>query len=280
MIVRSLKGAPPGSAGVNEAVAHTWDRLAEPAVIRRIVAQETPDAESLDAVLVRAGVDAADALLDRLASSESLSLRRRTFDRIVGLGPGVLPMAVQRIEQPEAVPWYVLRNVLALLSVFEGLPDGFTPIPMREHDNPQVRYEALKLCLRVPGEHDESVAKALEDRVGRIVALGVAAAENGAPPSTEPRLLEFALDSGGDSGLRLPAIRALGRFRTDRARSALLEVAAPRRRFMRSVPPDPTPETCAALRVLRSSWSDDLEVQALLSLAIAAGDDAVREAAE
>jgi len=280
LIVRSLKEAPPGPAGVNDAVAHTWDRLAEPAVIRRIVAQESPDSESLDAVLVRAGVDAGDALLDRLASSESLALRRQTFDRIVGLGPGVIPMAVQRIEQPEAVPWYVLRNVLALLSVFEGLPDGFTPIPMREHENPQVRYEALKLSLRVPDERDASVAIALGDSVGRIVALGVAAAEYGAPPSTEPRLLEFALDSSGEAELRLPAIRALGRFRTDRVRSALLEVAAPRRRFMRSVPPEATPETCAALRILRSEWSEDPEVQVLLSLAIAAGDDAVRKAAQ
>jgi len=280
LLVRSLNEAPPGPTGANEAVAHTWDRLAEPAVIRRIVAQETPDAESLDAVLVRAGVDAADALLDRLASSESLALRRQTFDRIVGLGPGVIPMAVQRIEQPEAVPWYVLRNVLALLSVFEGLPDGFTPVPMREHENPQVRYEALKLSLRVPDERDASVAIALADPVGRIVALGVAAAENGAPPSTEPRLLAFALDSNGESGLRLPAIRALGRFRTDSARNALLELAAPRRRFMRSTPPEATPEICAALRALKSAWSDDPEVQALLSLAIAAGDEALREAAQ
>jgi hypothetical protein len=280
LIVRSLKEAPPGPAGVNEAVAHTWDRLAEPAVIRRIVAQESPDAESLDAVLVRAGVDAGDALLDRLASSESLALRRQTFDRIVGLGPGVIPMAVQRIEQPEAVPWYVLRNVLALLSVFEGLPDGFSPIPMREHENPQVRYEALKLSLRVPGERDASVAIALGDSVGRIVALGVAAAEYGAPPSTETRLLDFALDSTGEAEFRLPAIRALGRFRTDRARNALLEIAAPRRRFMRSLPPEETPETCAALRILRSEWSEDPEVQALLSLAIAAGDDEVRKAAQ
>ena len=279
LLVRSLKEAPPGPAGVNEAVVHTWDRLAEPAVIRRIVAQETPDAEALDAVLVRAGVDAADALLDRLASSESLSLRRQTFDRIVGLGPGAVPLAVLRIEQPEAVPWYVLRNVLALLSAFEGLPDGFTPVPMREHENPQVRYEALKLSLRVPDERDASVAIALEDSVGRIVALGVSAAEHGAPSSTEPRLRALALDNSGESELRLPAIRALGRFRTDSARTALLEVAAPRRRFLRSTPPEATPETCAALRALKSTWSDDPEVHALLSLAIAGDDGALREAA-
>jgi hypothetical protein len=279
LLVRSLKEAPAGPAGVNEAVVHTWDRLAEPAVIRRIVAQDTQDAESLDAVLVRAGVDAADALLDRLASSESLALRRQTFDRIVGLGPGVIPMAVLRIEQPEAVPWYVLRNVLALLGAFEGLPDGFTPVTMREHENPQVRFEALKLSLRVPEERDASVAIALADPVGRITALGVSAAEHRAPPSTEPRLRAFALDNSGESELRLPAIRALAQFRTDSARNALLEVAAPRRRFLRSAPPEATPETCAALRALKSAWSDDPDVRALLSLAIAAGDETLREAA-
>jgi hypothetical protein len=59
----------------------------------------------------------------------------------------------------------------------------------------------------------------------------------------------------------------------------LLEVAAPRRRFLRSTPPEATPETCAALRALKVTWPDDPEVRVVLSLAIAAGDGALREAA-
>ncbi len=241
----------------------------------------TPDTESLDAVLVRAGVDAADALLDRLASSESLSLRRQTFDRIVGLGPGVVPLAVQRIEQPEAVPWYVLRNVLALLSVFDGLPHGFTPISMREHDNPQVRYEALKLSLRVPEEHDASVAIALSDSVGRIVALGVSAAEHGAPPSTEPQLLDvrarqrrrFGTSPPRDPGAGSVPDGYLPRPHCSNWQLRGADSCAPHhpRRRRRAV------RHCKALK---SNWSEDPEVRALVSLAIAAGDDALREAAQ
>jgi hypothetical protein len=48
---------------------------------------------------------------------------------------------------------------------------------------------------------------------------------------------------------------------------------------MRSAPPDATPEACTALKILRAEWSDDPEVSALLSLAIAEGEDEVREAA-
>lgn len=279
LLVSSLYEAPPGPEGVNEAVTHTWERLVEPAVIRRIVEQDTPDTEALEAVLSRAGIDAADALLDRLASSESLSLRRQTFDRIVDLGPGALPLAVQRIEQPETVPWYVLRNILALFSEFPELPEGFTPIPMRDHENPQVRYEALKLCLRVPSERDRSVELALTDSVDRIVALGVAAAEHGAPASAEPQLRDMALDATGEPGLRLPAIRALGGIPTDSARNTLLEVAAPRQRFLRAPVPDATPVACTALKALKSAWPDHPEVVALLSLASASADEALREAA-
>jgi hypothetical protein len=271
LVLEALDGAPPGRAGANAAVAHCWDRLAEPAVVRRLVAADDPDFELLDRILVRAGIDATDALLDRLASSESLSLRRRTYDRLLALGPGILPAAVERIAQPEAVPWYVLRNVLALLSAFDGVPEGFSAGALRAHGNPQVRYEAVKLCLREPALRDETIFAALSDPVGRIVALAVAAAEAGAPPAAETRLAELALDDGEDPEVRLPAIRALGQLGTESARDALLRLCLPRRRLMRMEPPEPTPVACAALRAAVEAWPDDADVAQVAALARVTG---------
>lgn len=278
VVVTSLEDAAAGPEDTNAAVAHTWERLAEPAVVRRIVAMEDPDPDALDAVLERAGVAAADALLDRLASSASLSLRRRTFDRIVGLGPIVVPLAVQRIEQPESVPWYVLRNILALLNAFEGLPDGFSPLPLRAHENPQVRLEALKLCLRAPGERDRTILLALQDPEDRIVALGTSAAETGAPAAAEPRLREIALDPEYESEIRIPAIRSLACFDTETARATLVELASPKRRLLGSSPLEPTPASCAALRALRSRWAEHPEATELIARAARSDSAALREA--
>jgi hypothetical protein len=278
LVVKALEEAAVAPEDSNAAVAHTWERLAEPAVVRRIVATDDPDPCALDAVLERAGVGAADALLDRLASSESLSQRRKTFDRIVGLGPLAVPLAVQRIEQPESVPWYVLRNVLALLNAFEGLPPGFSPVSMRTHENLQVRLEALKLCLRAPGERDATILLALQDSEDRIVALGTAAAETGAPASAEPRLREIARDPECESEVRIPAIRSLAGFGTETARATLLELASPKRRLLGSSLLEPTPASCAALRALRSRWSDHPEVAELIARAARSDSPALREA--
>jgi len=278
LVVSSLEETTVSPEQTNAAVAHTWERLAEPAVVRRIVAMDDPDPDALDAVLERAGVAAADALLDRLAASASLSLRRRTFDRIVGLGPMAVPLAVQRIEQPESVPWYVLRNVLALLNAFEGLPVGFSPVPMRTHENPQVRFEAVKLCLRAPGERDPTIVMALHDAEDRILALGTSAAETGAPASAESRLREIAVDPEWESEIRVPAIRSLACFDTESARATLLELASPRRRLLGSAPLEPTPASCAALRALRCRWSDHPEAADLIARAAQSESPALREA--
>jgi hypothetical protein len=278
LLVESLQSAPRGSNGTNVAAEHTWHRLAEPAVVRRIVALDDSDPDVLDTVLSRAGVSAADALLDRLATAETLSLRRRMFDRIVNLGPAAVPLATQRIEQPESLPWFVLRNILALLNAFENLPDDFSPAPLREHQNPQVRFEALKLCLRLEQERTQTLMLALHDSDGRSGALATSAAERGAPAEAECRLREIAMSPEWDHEIRLPAIRALACFDTESALATLLTIAGPKRRlFGRSVL-ESEPATCAALRALKIRWPLNEDASRLIDKAARSDSKALREA--
>ncbi|MCL7977026.1 MAG: hypothetical protein M8863_06940 [marine benthic group bacterium] len=277
-LVKSLAQAPAGPDATNAAVELTWLRLAEPAVVRRILSMDDPDPDAVEAVLERAGVSAAEALLDQLATAESLSLRRRTFDRIVQLGPTILPLAIQRIEQPESVPWYVLRNMLALVNAFESIPAGFTPAPMHEHENSQVRYEALKASLHIPGERETAILRAIHDPDVRIVALGTSASESGAPASAETRLTEIALTSECEPEIRMPAIRALAGIGTITARDSLLRIASPRRRLVGRTSFEGSAATCAALRALGVGWRDDPEVARILEIAASSDVPAVREA--
>jgi hypothetical protein len=277
-LVQSLAQAPPGPDATNAAVDLTWQRLAEPAVVRRILSMDDPDPDAVEAVLERAGASAAEALLDQLATAESLSLRRRTFDRLVQLGPTILPLAIQRIEQPESVPWYVLRNMLALVNAFESVPAGFTPATMHLHENSQVRYEALKASLHLDEERNSAILKAIHDPEVRIVALGTSASESGAPASAESRLTEIALASDREPEIRIPAIRALGVFGTDTARDVLMRIASPRRRLVGGTFIEGSAETCAALRALVNAWRDDSETARILEIAARSEDAAVREA--
>ena len=269
----------PGRGAANPAAIHIWDRLAEPAVIRRLVEEEEPDYDSLDRVLPLAGLSAAEALLDRLATADNISLRRGMFDRVAALGPEAAPLAAQRLANPEQTPWYVLRNMLALMGALPLWPAEFDPSRFRSHDNAQVRFEALKLCMRLPNVRPGAVLDALRDDVGRIQALGVIEAETGAPAEAEPLLREFALDADEDLEVRLPAIRALGRLRTDGAREALIQIVDVRRKLLGGSGIEASPEKLAALRTLVAWWPSDGAVREIVDVASASSDPSVAEAA-
>ena len=269
----------PGAGAANPAALHVWDRLAEPAVVRRLVEEEVPDYDSLDRVLPLAGLDAAESLLDRLATADNISLRRGMFDRVAALGPEAAPLAADRLKNPEHTPWFVLRNMLALMGALPNWPSDFDPACFRTHPNEKVRFESLKLSMRLADQRPAAILAALHEGDGRIQGLGVVEAEAGAPPEAEPLLRALALDPEQDSELRLPAIRALGRFRTDEAREALIQIVDVRKKLLGGNAIEASPETLTALRTLITWWPSDGTVRELAELAGASPDPDVVKAA-
>ena len=270
--VRILREAPEGR--LTEEVRA---RLAGRSVILRLVEEEDPDWDVLEELLPHSGLDAAGPLLDRLAASDSMSVRRRLFDLIPSLGPGVGGIAVRRLDQ--SAPWYVLRNLLSLLSRLEAWPDRFEPWTLTRHQNPQVRLEAVRLCLQMPATRERAIVVALADSHGRIVALGIAEAARGCPAEAEPRLIEIASAEEGEfAEFRPQAVRALVGLASQRGCDALLEIAAPRRRGLRHQLPPESPVLLAALRGLAGTWPADPRVREIVELARSTGTDAIREA--
>jgi hypothetical protein len=238
-----------------------WTRLADRTVLYRLIEEEEPDWEVIDLVLPHAGMEAAEPLLDRLAEADSLTIRRRLFDRLIGLGSEVGKPAVRCLGQPDATPWYVLRNVLSLLAMLETWPDGFNPWDLTD-------------------TRASAIVRAMEDENTRIAALGVVEAESGCPPEAEPLLVSIALsEEGALTEFRTHSIRALTRLESPAALEALLEIAAPRRRGLRRVLPEESPELLAALRGLSSGWPSDPRAQEALSAARASASVKIREAA-
>lgn len=274
-LIRLLDAAPgtgeTEEGPANEAAAQIWDRLTDPAVIRRLLEEDEPDPESLQRIVPRAGIAAADVLLDRLSTSKTLSTRRKVFDWLIALGPAAGPLAAERVERSDEVPWFVVRNVLALLSAMPDLPPGFDPSTFRTHPNGRVRYEALKLCMRRPDLRDAALIDALADPAPRTVGLGVVEAERGAPPEAEPHLRRVALDPVVGSEIRVHALRALGFLGTKGALETLLSIAKPHRTLFGRELPERTPELLAVLEALASGWAEEPRAADVLSLAREAG---------
>lgn len=264
----------PSPNGVRKAL---WDRLATPAAVRKVLEAETPELETLDRLLEHVGVEAAEELIETLINSSSRATRRGLFDRLARLGPQVGPLLMRRLEDPR---WYVLRNMLALLGEMQELPTGLSPARFINHENPLVRWEALKLCMRLPEERDAAVVAALQDESDRSVALGLAEAERGCPPGAENRLVDLATDRGTRPEFRQMAIRALADLGSDAALHTLLRLTRGRRRwFRRRELPEPTAHVLTALTELARGWPLDSRAASVLARARRSESSEMRRAA-
>lgn len=264
LLVDYLESGPESDLSVS-----LWKRLTNRAVLERLIQEAQPDWELIDRLLPHAGLEAAEPLLDRLADADSLALRRRLFDVLLELGPGIGTPAVRCLGSAESTPWYVVRNVVSLLSMLDSVPDDFDPWYLVEHENPKVRIEVIKLCFKLTARREQAIMAALNDASSRIVALGIVEAQAGCPSEAEPFLARVAEshDDSEHSEFRTHAIRALTQLGSPGALETLLRLTTPRRRRLRRTPPADGPVYTTALGGLASKWSDDLRVRDVLEWA-------------
>ncbi|MFQ5890490.1 MAG: HEAT repeat domain-containing protein [Gemmatimonadota bacterium] len=272
-LIEILDDAPP-SNGVEGEI---WEHLASRETVRSVVETEPPDFAALDRLLPRMEIDVAGDLLDALVTSSSRSTRRNLFDRLAAMGSALAPLLVERMKDPR---WYVLRNMLALLGELPEWPEGFSPRPYTTHENQLVRWEALKLSMRVAADRDAAVVAALTDKSDRSVALGLAEAEKACPPDAEPHLVAVATDRGARPEFRQAAVRALVSLGSEGALETLLRLTRGKRRwFRRSELPEASPWVVAAIGGLAQRWPQDPRAAAVLSRAMQSEDPELRRAA-
>jgi len=96
-------------------------------------------------------------LLDRLAVTESMSLRRFMMDRLVDFGPAAGPALIERLSDER---WYFLRNVIGVIRLLKLTSSADKLRVLARHRDPRVYQEALKALLQF---HDSEA----EARIGR-----------------------------------------------------------------------------------------------------------------
>ncbi len=261
------------------AAAQVWERIATAEVIGRVVATEPVDFKVLDRLVPRVGSSAAAPLLDALAAAESRGTRRGLLAQLARMGGGIGPIVVARLEDPR---WYVTRNMLGLLDELPALPEGFSPARYTLHADARVRWQAVKLQLKLPAERDAALVTALRDHEPRIMrlALGLLVALQACPEVLVPLLVSHATDRTLASDLRVLAIRALGGTSAPAALEALLRLtSAGRTLFGRARFPPKSPEVVVALQALATGWRGDPRAAARLTQAAASSDPEICAAA-
>jgi len=261
------------------AAARVWARIATAEVVGRVVATEPVDFKVLDRLVPRVGSAAAAPLLDALAAAESRGTRRGLLAQLAHMGAGIGSVVVARLEDPR---WYVTRNMLALLDELPAMPPGFSPARYTRHDDARVRWQAVKLQLKLPAERDAALVTALKDREPRIMrlALGLLVALQECPEAVVPLLVSHATDRTLASDLRVLAIRALGGTSAPAALEALLRLtSAGRTLFGRERLPPKSPEVVVALSALATGWRRDPRAATRLAHAAASNDPEMRAAA-
>ncbi len=248
-----------GQAPEGGTAGGVWRKLASSEVIRRILTTEPVDFEQLDLLLPRAGLAAAEPMLDALTASESSQTRRQLLDRLARLGSELGPLVVARLHDAS---WYVQRNMLVLLRALPQRPAGFDARPYAEHPDARVRREALRLLFDDPAARERAICRALTDGDERTVRLGLTAAQEGCPEAAVALAASLALRAGSGD-LRVAAIRALGASRSPAAADALLALVSRKPTFFWSRRPRRGPEYRAAVQALRN-FADQPQVQAAL----------------
>ena len=141
---------------------HFWLHLATPANMRILLSNEPRDTEVVELLLERMGMAAAEPMLESLEVADNRAMRRRLLTRLGKLGPAIGPDA--RSSGCRGAPWYVQRNLLALLGSPAGGAGGLHPrARMPTATTPGSGGRRIKLMLRIPGQRDEAILASLGD---------------------------------------------------------------------------------------------------------------------
>ena len=253
-----------------------WRHVATPDRLEAEL-QATPMDHDAVAILVkRIGAEAANALLDRLASAEDRSTRATILKQLTTLGPSVGSLAVARLAD---APWYVQRNILLLISRLGQWPDQFTPMSYAANPDARIRREAIKLLLESPGHTTDAILLGLRDADDGIATMAATTALDACPPAALSLLGRITIDPERSPDLRAITLRILARTRAPEALRLLLALAMTRRLwFARGLAPK-SPLLLSALSALASHWGEDPSAIEVLSLAQQHADPEIRAAA-
>ena len=258
------------------ATQQIWDYVATPQRLELELAASPLDPEALRILVERIGTDAAESLLDRLASASDRSTRAAIMKQLLAMGPAAGTAAIARL--PNA-PWFLQRNILLLLGRLGVWPDGFSPEEYAVDADPRIRREAIKMMLDSAAHRAAAIIQGLNDADDGILGLALSSVLDSCPPEAISHLERIAGDPKRHAEARVLAIRAIARSGTRTALGLLRDLALPPRRWLRRRLAPKSPELLAALSGMAVHWRNDPIAADVLTLAMQHSDPEIRAAA-
>jgi len=258
------------------ATQQIWDYVATPQRLELELAASPLDPEALRILVERIGTDAAESLLDRLASASDRSTRAAIMKQLLAMGPAAGTAAIARL--PNA-PWFLQRNILVLLGRLGVWPDGFSPEEYAVDADPRIRREAIKMMLDSAAHRAAAIIQGLNDADDGILGLALSSVLDSCPPEAISHLERIAGDPKRHAEARVLAIRAIARSGTRTALGLLRDLALPPRRWLRRRLAPKSPELLAALSGMAVHWRNDPIAADVLTLAMQHSDPEIRAAA-
>ena len=255
-----------------------WERLATPDRIRVLVDEAQPDWASLDRLVVRVGLGAADTLADALENSEEPRRQAQIINLLTKLGDDVGGIIARRAVQSTPA---VQGQLLVLLGRLATLPPEFDPMEWARNRTPAVRREAIKMLCRRPATREQGITLGVLDADERAVLAALNEAATNCPRSAVPILMNRVDRDDIPPALRALAIRAVASVDSaDVVDWVLRFVMVGRKRFFGGERLAPkSPELLASLTALGSYWRTDARVIETLARAAKSPDAEIRSAA-
>ncbi len=150
--------------------------------------------DDIRSLILKLGDLFVDAVLDRLASEDSMSLRRFYIDCLVEMGPIAVNPVVNRLSDTR---WYFLRNLLIILTALND--SSVVPLirPLMKHENIKLRHDTLKTLVHF---HDTQAEKMVLGYLGsqnsELQMTAINLSEQCIAPSIAEKLVELLMQGG------------------------------------------------------------------------------------
>jgi len=266
MLVADLTGglvtreseAPEGSED-RRMLARTVRRLLKGGLLRQVamlLPRKRGRIDEYEAVLMRAGEDGADALIEQLTQATTAEDWRTYYSLLVRLRAGVSALVHMLGDHR----WYVVRNAADLLGEMQAREGEQALVGLLRHADERVRRAASTALVRIGTPRAvQAVHEVLRDesREMRLLAATALGARKDHPTA---QTLVGAYETEEDEEVQLAIVAALGRVGTADAVQRLVQIAQPGGRIFR--------KKSAALRLAA--------VQALSEVGSAAAVSALR----
>jgi HEAT repeat protein len=244
-------------------------RLLRPAAVRgiaQLLPRKREMAAELEAVLVRAGAEGADAVIELLAE-ESLATDRHVYLDVLPRMQAGIPTLVHMLGDTR---WFVVRNAADLLGEMRVQSAEPALLLLLEHADERVRKSAANALINLGTTTGfRKVCEMLQAESPRTRAhAAMALASRKDERSTAQ--LRTVLEDEPDTEVQLALLAALGKIATPAAVEQLIRAAEPKRRLLERKPNSfriaaiqalaeaRTPAALAALGVLKEDKDKEI----------------------